>query len=192
MHSQLASDITTIAEFIRLAERFSAIEGWLGLDEGYLLYRLARDGDGRGAIVEIGSWMGRSTAWLAAGSKAAGRERVHAVDVFDGGPMLKDLDIIRNEGTTYNRFAENLERLELFDHVEPVISDSSAAAQRWAAGPIRLLFIDGDHSYSAVRLDLDQWSRHVAPGGLVVLDDVSEAYPGVIQLFEEMSADEKH
>jgi predicted O-methyltransferase YrrM len=188
----LFADVAKISEFQQLVERFKHIEGWLYPVEGYLLYRLARDGEGRGAIVEIGSWMGLSTAWLAAGSKAAGRERVHAVDVFDGGPMLKELDVIRSEGTTYHRFTENLEGLGLFDHVEPVVAESSAAAQRWTQGAIRLLFIDGDHRYPAVRQDFDLWSAHVAVGGLIVLDDVSEGYPGVVQLFNEVLADAKH
>jgi predicted O-methyltransferase YrrM len=159
MNNDLLSDVAKIGEF-------------------QLLYRMARDADGQGAIVEIGSWMGLSTAWLAAGSKAAGRERVHAVDVFDGGPMLKELAVIRNEGTTYHRFTENLEGLGLFDYVEPVIADSSAAARQWTGGAIRLLFIDGDHGYAAVKQDFDLWSPHVAAGGLIVLDDASEQYPG--------------
>ena len=192
MNNELLSDVAKIAQFQQLTERFKHVEGWLNPIEGYLLYRLARDADGQGAIVEIGSWMGLSTAWLAAGSKAAGRERVHAVDVFDGGPMLKELAVIRDEGTTYHRFAENLEGLGLFDYVEPMIAESSAAARQWTKGAIRLLFIDGDHSYAAVRQDFDLWSPHVAVGGLIVLDDASEQYPGVVQLFNEAVGDHQH
>lgn len=189
MDDTLFQDIEKVFEFASLAERFAGVEGWLSPVEGYLLYRLARDGQGRGAIVEIGSWMGRSTAWLAAGSQAAGREKVHAVDVFNGGPMLRELDVIRQEGTTYHRFAENLERLGLFGQVEPVVSESAAAARSWKHGPIRLLFIDGDHSHAAVRQDLDLWSPHLAVGGQVVFDDASETYPGVLQVVAQMLAE---
>ena len=192
MDAQLFADVAKISEFVQLAERFADVKGWLSPVEGYLLYRLARDGEGQGAIVEIGSWMGRSTAWLAAGSKAAGREHVHAVDVFDGGPMLKELEVIRKEGTTYHHFTENLERLGLFDHVEPIVAESSAAAQGWTKGAIRLLFIDGDHRYPAVRQDFDLWSSHVVVGGFVVLDDAIDTYPGVLQLLQEILADKKH
>src|SRR5476649_1896417 len=138
MNSTLFSDVAKISEFQQLVERFKHVEGWLSPVEGYLLYLLARDGEGQGEIVEIGSWMGLSTAWLAAGSKAAAREHVHAVDVFDCGPMLKSEDVIRNEGTTYHRFVENLERLDLFDHVEPVVGESATAARAWTEGAIRL------------------------------------------------------
>ena len=192
MIDKLFPDISTVSEFLLLGERFKHVEGWLNPIEGYLLYRLARDGEGAGAIVEIGSWMGLSTAWLATGSKESGREHVHAVDVFDGGPVLKDLDIIRKEGTTYHRFTENLEGLGVFDHVEPIVAESGAAAKAWTQGAIRLLFIDGDHRYPAVKPDFDLWTPHVVVGGYVVLDDASEHYPGVVQLFNEILADEKH
>ena len=191
MSRELFSDVAKIEQFMDVAKRIRHVEGWLSDTEGYLLYRLARDGEGNGAIVEIGSWMGLSTAWLAAGSKAAGREHVHAVDVFDGGPMLKGEDAIRNEGTTYHRFVENLEGLDLFDHVEPIVSESAAAARGWTGGAIRLLFIDGDHRHPAVKADFDLWSPHIPVGGFVVLDDATEAYPGVVQLFHEVLAEGK-
>ena len=41
-----------------------AAGGWLNEAEGLLLYRLARNCSGKGVIVEIGSWKGRSTIWL--------------------------------------------------------------------------------------------------------------------------------
>jgi predicted O-methyltransferase YrrM len=192
MNNNLLLDVAKIGEFQLLTERFKHVEGWLNPVEGYLLYRLARDAEGHGAIVEIGSWMGLSTAWLAAGSKAAGREHVHAVDVFDGGPMLKELAVIRDEGTTYHRFTQNLEGLGLFDHVEPIVAESSTAARQWTKGPIRLLFIDGDHGYAAVKQDFDLWSRHVIAGGIVVFDDAGDEYPGVTQLFNEVVSDSQH
>jgi hypothetical protein len=42
--------------------------------------QLAAGGPGLGAIVEIGCSQGRPTAFLAAGSRGAGRERVVAID----------------------------------------------------------------------------------------------------------------
>jgi len=189
MKPQLTGLFTAIGELIKLSGRFRHIEGWLGDDEGYLLYLLARDANGAGAIVEIGSWMGRSTAWLAAGSMAAGREHVYAVDLFDGGPMLKHLEVIRQEGTTYHRFVENLEQLGLFDHVEPIVGDSQEAARNWTGGDVRLLFIDGNHDYAAVKADFELWTRHMPAGGIVVFDDAEKTYPGVLQFIDELKTD---
>jgi MMP 1-O-methyltransferase len=190
MNGETVAQILAAVEFNNLAFRLRGIDGWLDAVEGYALYRLARDGDGSGAIVEIGSWMGRSTAWLAAGSLARNRERVHAVDTFDGGPALKkdDYPVLKEHGTTYHAFEQNLERVGLIDHVEPVVSDSLAAAAQWDGGAIRLLFIDGDHSYEAARADLEAWLPHVAPGGYIAFDDVHENYPGVQRVTAEATA----
>ncbi len=184
--------MNAVGEMVGLAMRFRHIEGWLGDHEGYLLFRLARDGEGEGAIVEIGSWMGRSTAWLAAGSLAAGRERVHAVDVFTGSPEHQQHELIRREGTTYHRFAENLERADLFGHVEPVIAESRDAARDWNGGTIRLLCIDGEQRYEGVKTDFALWTRHLRKGGFVVLDDVAEKHPGVWQFTGEVRSDTTH
>jgi predicted O-methyltransferase YrrM len=60
------------------------VEGWLEPGEGRLLYRLAAEADPAGCIVEIGSWHGRSTIWLAAGAQAGRGARVVAIDPHSG------------------------------------------------------------------------------------------------------------
>jgi predicted O-methyltransferase YrrM len=60
-------------------ERAAHVEGWLSEAQGRALFEAAAATTGRGAIVEIGSWKGRSTTWLASGARLAG-QRVYAVD----------------------------------------------------------------------------------------------------------------
>ena len=38
---------------------------------------------------------------------------------------------------------------------------------------VGLLWIDGDHTYDAVRRDIDAWTPHLLPGAGVVFDDVA-------------------
>jgi predicted O-methyltransferase YrrM len=187
VNRQDLDQIQAVAKFLELAPRFRKIGGFMPALPGYVLYRLARDGEGSGAIVEIGSWMGRSTAWLAAGSKEAGREPVHAVDPFDGGPVLKRMRVVKERGTTYDAFTRNLKNAGLLEHVVPVVAQSRAAAARWKNGAIRLLFIDGDHSYEGVKADVEGWLPHVPAGGYVVFDDVTPKYPGVQRLTAEVT-----
>jgi predicted O-methyltransferase YrrM len=153
------------------------------------LLHLAARGGGQVAVVEIGSFLGRSTAFLAAGSKAAGREKVVAVDHFRGSPEHQAgqrfaSPVLARDGTTFPRFQDNLRRLGLDDHVTPVVAASADAARQWS-GPIRLLFIDGDHAYEASRRDFELWSPFVVPGGLICLHDVGE-WPGVTRLYQEV------
>src|SRR3989442_1512610 len=62
------------------------VPGWLSGPDARTLYALAHHGPGQGAIVEIGSAWGKSTIFLAAGSKRAGREHVTAIDPHTGDP----------------------------------------------------------------------------------------------------------
>ena len=39
------------------------------------------------------------------------------------------------------------------------------------AGPVHLLFIDGDHSYEAVARDIAGWAPKIVPGGVIAFHD---------------------
>jgi predicted O-methyltransferase YrrM len=190
MESIEREKIYTVAQYIDLEQRFSKVEGWLSGLEGYALMLLAANGPGSGEIVEIGSWMGRSTCWLAYGSKSRFREKVHAVDPFDGGAELGRLDVIKREGTTYFAFVDNLTRQGLFDYVDPIVARSAEAVKKWAK-PIRLLLIDGEHTYAAVKQDFELWTRFLVAGGVVAFDDVTGQYPDLVRYYEELMAGSK-
>ncbi len=183
--------LQAVAQYAYTAMELKDVEGFLVSIEGYALYLLAHDGPGSGAIVEIGSFMGLSTCWLALGSKAANREPVTAVDHFEGSAEHQageaaENPILSAEGTTFNRFQDNVSRMNVASHVEPIRATSADAAAGWTR-PIRLLFIDGDHSYDGVTRDFALWARFVVQGGLVALHDVQSA-PGVSRFYEEIRA----
>jgi hypothetical protein len=70
--------------------------------------------------------------------------------------------------------------------VKPLKMTSKEAAHAWNRTPIRILFIDGWHSYEAVTEDILLWFPHVLPGGLIVFDDYSNPeFPGVRQAVDE-------
>jgi predicted O-methyltransferase YrrM len=189
MNPFLVNALQAVADFLNWQDRFRKVEGFLHPLEGYTLLQLAATGPGVGAIVEIGSYLGRSTAFLAAGSKAAGREKVVAVDHFRGSPEHQpgqafSSAILAREGSTFRQFQDNLRELGLEGNVTPVVAPSAAAAEQWS-GPIRLLFIDGDHSYEASGRDFELWSRFVVPHGLVCFHDIN-GWPGVTQFYKEL------
>ena len=181
--------LTVAVDFAEWQRRFADVQGFLFDLEGYTLLQLAAHGEGDGAIVEIGSFMGRSTAFLAAGSASTGREKVYAVDHFKGSPEHQPGEsyadpVLAAEGSTYRVFEENLKRLGLRDQVVPIRSTSAKAARNWR-GPIRLLFIDGDHDYASVKRDYGAWSPFIVPGGYICFHDV-ELWPGVTRFFNEL------
>ncbi len=152
-----------------------AIEGWLGLDEGRRLAYLASIVPRGLAIVELGSWKGKSTCWLASGSRAGRGAPVYAVDHWQGSPEHRHL-FTDPAYTTFPEFAANVERFGLADIVVPVTGKTVAVAEAWDKD-VGLLFIDAAHEYEAVRADFLAWSPFVVAGGGVVFHDDSADGP---------------
>lgn len=181
--------LKTILTYMDLADRIEEVEGFLLDIQAYTLMLLANEGPGLGVIVEIGSYMGRSTCCLALGSKSAHREQVYAIDHFIGSPEhqrgeASESAAIVESGTTFHKFQENIAKLGLTDYVIPVKASSVEAAAGWTR-PIRLLFIDGDHSYEAARLDFETWAPHVVVGGVVAFHDINH-FEGVTRFYQEL------
>lgn len=192
------ANLQSLGHFFELHQRLDSVQGYLHPMEGFALMNLAAHADAEGAVVEIGSFMGRSTCWLASGLKVSGRspgERIFAVDHFRGSPEHQtggthECAAVVQRGTTLDTFNENLRRAGVEQQVTPLVSDSLSAAAAWSAqgwGPIRLVFIDGDHSYEASKADFEAWSPHVPVGGLVAMHDIG-AWPGVTRYYEELVA----
>ena len=142
----------------------SDIPGWLSPQEGRLLYDLARGAPDHGCIVEIGSWQGRSTIWLAAGSRGGRGARVVAVDPHRGSRLHAEGE------DTELALRTNLESAGVSDQVDVLVATSREAAAGWTR-PISLLWIDGDHAYESVKEDFLLWEEHLLDGGIVALHD---------------------
>jgi predicted O-methyltransferase YrrM len=134
------------------------VPGWLTDEEGAALYELARACSGKGAIVEIGSWKGKSTICLARGSQAGAALPVYAVDPHTDG--------------RFDEFKSNIDRAGIAELVRPVASLSQAAADDFGE-PIELLFVDGSHEYDLVLEDFEQWVPKVVDGGWVAFHDTT-------------------
>lgn len=168
----------------RARQRAARVDGWLSDAQGRALFDAAAASTGGGAIVEIGSWKGRSTTWLASGARLAGR-RIYAIDPH----RLSRED---PEAATLDEFLGNLARNGLADVVEPLIMTSEEAEAR-IAGPVELLFVDGDHTYDAVRRDAELWLSRLMDGGTVMFHDVATAaYTGPRRVVRQMVCRNPH
>jgi len=120
------------------------------------LFLLARHSK-EGAVVEIGSWRGRSTAYLAKAAEAAGiGNKVYGIDShFEGSEQI---------------FRDNMEKAGLNHIVVPIVMRSEDAIKQWS-DPISLLFIDGGHDYESVWRDFTLYEPWVIDGGVIAFHD---------------------
>lgn len=59
------------------------------------------------------------------------------------------------------------------------------ASKQFYDASLDFVFIDGDHSYAAVKADLESWYDKVRPGGIVAGDDYATRHPGVPRAVNE-------
>lgn len=159
------------------------IEGWRYRQDLALLFALARDLPGDGVTLEIGSFKGLATTALAMGCHLGGRAGVHTVDPHTGDRQDLDARGI-DERPSLEDFRMNIAAAGVDHLVTSHVMTSDDLSLCWDAGGIRLLFVDGWHSYDAVRSDLANWVPRCDPGSVVVVDDYRN-YPEVAQAVDD-------
>ncbi len=156
-----------------------SLKGFMAPEEGQRLYELACDASLRGACLEIGSYCGKSAAYLGMGCKKTGgilysldhhegsEEQQPGQEYFD--PELFDEKTGRIN--TFQIFHHVLHELSLIDTVIPVVAKSTVAARLWRT-PLALIFIDGGHTFEAAFADYNAWVSHLIPGGILAVHDI--------------------
>lgn len=133
---------------------------------------------GDGHIVEIGSYKGGSSVYLAKPMCLNNDPYLlYCVDTFKGYGGHED---------TLAEFHRNLARADVTGKVVAIQNTSEFAGKNWVNGPIRLLFIDALHTYEAVKQDFETWSPFLIPGGGLIFHDYNDINPGVKQFVDEL------
>jgi predicted O-methyltransferase YrrM len=143
------------------------VDGWLTDKEGELLYNFAKRCTGKGVIVEIGSWKGKSTIWLGKGSKKGPQVKIYAIDPHTGSTEHNEE---YGKVWTFDEFQKNIKNAKVDDIVIPIVETSKEAAEK-IDGPVELVFIDGAHEYSLVELDFRSWFPKMIDGGIMAFHD---------------------
>jgi predicted O-methyltransferase YrrM len=166
-------------------QRMRSIEGWLEEAEADLLIaavtRAAAAVPDAPAVVEVGSYCGKSTVVLGSALNAfddATEVKIYAIDPHDG--IVGALDQgVEQMSPSLETFRQNISNAGLDHLVEPIVKHSFEV--EWDK-PICFLFIDGLHDYANVARDFYHFESSIAPGGFVAFHDYASCYPGV-QLF---------
>jgi predicted O-methyltransferase YrrM len=165
-----------------------AIHGWMSKEHLRWLAEHAVQCD---VVIEVGVWKGRSTKVL-----ALARKVVYAVDHWmgpkDDVPALYEVKT-RGPDALYGDFIKNLSP-EIESRKVAVIRAESGEAAKIVAQTLSvartmadMVFIDGDHSYEAVKRDIAIWSSLVRQSGIIAGHDYDLENPaGVVKAVKEM------
>jgi MMP 1-O-methyltransferase len=175
---KIPADLETVLN--QAWEATQKVPGYLTEKEARFLGVLAACVPAKGAIVEIGSFKGRSTVMLAKVVSHYGGGPVVAIDPHNS-PILLDHQGSQ-AASSYQDFLDSIQAAGVVAHVEPHAEYSTAVAKSWNR-PIRFLWIDGDHTYEGAKNDLDGFLPHVVPSGVVAFHDALSNFPGPIRVF---------
>ena len=174
------------ARFTKVWAATGPIPGWFGQANAAAQFLVLAEIRPR-RIVEIGSFLGKSTVFFAKSLEVLGIDgRVTAIDPHTGD--RQNLDALGiSELPSFDMFRSHLMATEVLDYVDTIVATSHAASQGWTE-PIDFLFIDGWHSYDAVMEDGHDWIRHLTDQAVVVFDDAMR-YPDVKRAIDDLVAD---
>ena len=156
-----------------------SVKGFLDVAEGAGLYEFALKAGDLGPCLEIGSYCGKSTVYLAAACKK-NNSILFSIDHHRGseeqqpGEEYFDPELFNPQAgyvDTFGEFRKTLQQAELEDTVVPIVCVSSIAARKWAT-PLSLVFIDGGHSFESAYTDYNAWAGHIIPGGFLLIHDI--------------------
>jgi predicted O-methyltransferase YrrM len=157
----------------------NAVRGFLVEKEMKFLAMAAACPTAAGVILEVGSFMGKSTTILALASQLAPGTQIVAVD-----PLI--LRIPGNKDSWLAEFKANLRNAKVEHLVEFHRMPSQQLGPLWNRDrKIRLLWIDANHSYEGVKGDFDLFFPFLADGAIVALHDCFRHEIGPMRVFAE-------
>ena len=159
----------------------NVLRGGDGGEHGLLLYKLARrlESGRQPVTLDIGTARGFSAIVMARALVDANLSggSVYSIDVVDHNSQLvwhgaknetqdplAGISISRSE--VWSRWFADEAAL-----VTPIHGQSHEVLDNWSSGAIHIAFIDGEHTYDAVKRDLILLDRLMTPAGVIVLDD---------------------
>jgi predicted O-methyltransferase YrrM len=132
-------------------------------------------------FVELGSWKGRSSAYM-------------AVEIVNSNKQIKfdcidswQVDAAWSSSLTGDEAAAIfLNNIKPVAHIINTIrKDSSSAASDYLNATLDFVFIDADHSYEGVKKDIVAWLPKVKKGGVLAGHDYAWT-PGIRQAVDEV------
>ena len=151
---------------------YTEIPGWF--NEEWLYDRMIGRAPHTATFVEVGCWLGKSTAYFASRIRDCGKAiAFYAVDTWQGSPNEPAMveAVAQAGGSVFELFRTNMREAGVLDVIRPLRMPSVAAATLFANDSLDFVFIDADHTCEAVQADITAWRPKVRAGGILAGHD---------------------
>ena len=135
----------------------------LTYNEKEKLFSLAKKCEGD-TYVEIGSYLGASSCYIAAGIKKSGNGYLYCIDTWKNDGMSEERGF-----DTFNQFKMNTSK---YAELIMPLRDTSQEIAKSFSKKVDFLFIDGDHTYEGVKSDVDNWIPKLNDKATVIFHDI--------------------
>jgi len=171
-----------------LQPEFNEIPGWFVYDTMY--DDMVKNAKGGETFVELGSWFGKSTNYMATKIKESGKNiKFTTIDTFKGTADEGLHNTIVNgsfDGDIFYEFIDNTIISDNYGTFDIIKDTSHNATNQFQNNSIDYIMLDGGHSYEDVNEDIKLWYNKVKPGGYISGDDYGGSFfPGVTKAVDE-------
>ena len=154
--------------------------------DGYALTQIAGNVVGENArFVEVGSWKGNSTSYLALVVKKHGGH-IYCVDHWRGSPGVPHHRIKKD---CFEIFSQNMRVLGYTNYITPMKMTSVKACKKFRDNTLDLVFIDADHRYKSIKRDIEIWWPKLKVGGVMCGHDAEVYYSLCEDKFQKLMDD---
>ena len=165
---------------------YENIHGWF--DFANIYERQVINATNGSHFVEIGSWLGKSAAFMAERIKEEETDiRFDCIDTFEGSESGIELKTIPDGLNIFAKFQENMKPLKNYYNV--FIGESAKLVDLYEDNSLDFVFVDANHEYKFVKQDISLWLPKVKIGGTLAGHDyefevekaVNELLPGAVR-----------
>lgn len=161
---------------------YKDIQGWF--DFAAVYDRIISEIEPGAQLVEVGAWMGKSTAYIANEIRKSEKPiKFYVVDTW----VINESSTEQQrkfKGDPYQQFLENMIKTNSIDYLIPIRKMSHEAATDFRNNSLDFVFIDAAHDYESVSRDIMAWIPKIKKGGVIAGHDKS--WPGVRRAIDEL------
>jgi len=159
---------------------YNTIDGWFDFEDLYS--DVVKNANSTSHFVEIGSWMGKSTSYMAVEIINSNKNiKFDAIDTWQG--SIEHTGMVPDN--LYEIFLSNIDSVKTV--INPIKSDSKLAVSLYQDDSLDFVFIDASHDYENVKKDIELWYPKVKSKGILSGHDYTDNWPDVISAVNEFS-----